>query len=298
MKFTKSALLAGALAVTCMVAAGRDAAAAEKHFLWKVTGGKGMAYVLGTIHVGTKDLYPLAPVIEDAFSRSDALIEELDPTQTGELLRVAQDIIKDGIYPVGDSLANHLSKATQEQLEEYAKTNPLGPGYARAKPWLLSLMVMQVELKQLGLDKTKGLDLHFIEEATQAKKPIEALETAAFQIKLFSSFTDALQDQLLMTTLLDAQKATKIVDLTLQAWRAGDSAQMESVITGEVREHPFLRPVMEKLLYERNAAMTQKIEAALETGKTYFVAVGAGHLVGERGILEALRRRNYAIEQL
>ena len=43
--------------------------------------------------------------------------------------------------------------------------------------------------------------------------------------------------------------------------------------------------------------MTRKIEAFLKTGKTYFVAVGAGHLVGERGIVNQLRRKNYRVEQ-
>lgn len=298
MTFKKFTPLAAALTLACLVMASGDAAAAPKHFLWKVTGGKGIAYVLGTIHVGTKDLYPLASVIEDSFRRSDVLVEEIDTTQAGELLRVSKNILKDGIYPAGDTAANHLNKATLEQLADYAKTNPLAPGYIRAKPWLLSLLVMQGELKHLGLDKAKGLDVHFLEEAKAAKKPIEALETADFQIRLFSSFDDALQEQLLMTTLLDAQQAVKIVDLTLEAWRAGGSARMEDVITAEVRQHPFLAPVMDKLLYERNAAMTQKIAAALETGKTYFVAVGAGHLVGSRGIIEELRRRNYAVEQL
>ena len=36
----------------------------------------------------------------------------------------------------------------------------------------------------------------------------------------------------------------------------------------------------------------------MQTPKTYFVAVGAGHLSGERGILSQLRGKHYEIEQL
>jgi uncharacterized protein YbaP (TraB family) len=54
---------------------------------------------------------------------------------------------------------------------------------------------------------------------------------------------------------------------------------------------------MEKIFYERNDAMTQKIEEFLQTDKTYFVAVGAGHLVGERGIVQQLRDKNYTVDQ-
>jgi uncharacterized protein len=49
---------------------------------------------------------------------------------------------------------------------------------------------------------------------------------------------------------------------------------------------------------QRNDTMAQKIEGFLKTPKTIFVAVGAGHLTGERGILAQLRAKNYEIEQL
>ena len=49
---------------------------------------------------------------------------------------------------------------------------------------------------------------------------------------------------------------------------------------------------------QRNDGMTRQIEQFLQTPKTYFVAVGAGHLLGERGILSQLRRNNYDVEQL
>lgn len=301
MKSAKFRLTLVAFIVSFLIAASPAAAdMAQKHFLWKLTGGAsgGTAYLLGTIHVGVQELYPLPPVIETAFAQSDVLIEELDPTKSGELQHVMQDMLATGVYHGEDSVEHHLSPKTREQLAAYIKTNSLGADYTRLKPWLLSLLLMQARLKQLGLDQAKGLDVHFVEEATKAHKPIEALETADFQIKLFSSFNDSLQDQLLMTTLLDAQKATQVMDLMLEAWRAGDADAMDGVITREVRLHPFLQPVMEKLLYERNETMAQRIAAFLKPGKTCFVAVGAGHLVGARGIISLLRAHNFAVEQL
>ena len=49
---------------------------------------------------------------------------------------------------------------------------------------------------------------------------------------------------------------------------------------------------------QRNDRMTQQIERFLQTRKTYFVAIGAGHLTGDRGILSQLRSKNYTVEQL
>jgi len=287
------------LALLCLALASHagEPAAAQKHFLWKVTGGNGVVFLFGTVHVGKQDLYPLASVIEDSFKQSDILVEEIDPANSLEALRLAQDIIKGGMYPAGDSIGNHLTEETRGRLTEYAKAGQLGADYTRAKPWLLSLMIIQHQLKEMGFDSSKGLDQHFMQEARDTHKAIEALETADSQLRMFSSFSDELQDQLLLTTLLDASEATQIVDRTLEAWSSGNTGAMDELINRDVRDHPVLQPLMETMFYQRNDAMARKIEKFLETGKTYFVAVGAGHLVGERGIVNQLRRKDYTVEQ-
>jgi uncharacterized protein YbaP (TraB family) len=73
---------------------------------------------------------------------------------------------------------------------------------------------------------------------------------------------------------------------------------MEQAKLRYVRDYPQLKPVFEKMFDQRNDTMTQQIEQFLRTPKTYFVAIGAGHLSGERGILSQLRSKNYEIEQL
>ena len=56
--------------------------------------------------------------------------------------------------------------------------------------------------------------------------------------------------------------------------------------------------VYEKLIYERNRRMVSKIQDFLGTGDTYFIVVGAGHLVGSEGIIRLLEKRGYRVEQL
>jgi len=56
-------------------------------------------------------------------------------------------------------------------------------------------------------------------------------------------------------------------------------------------------PVYEKLLYERNNTMATRIEGFLKAGGRYFVVVGAGHLVGKKGIIELLKKKGYPVEQ-
>jgi hypothetical protein len=281
-----------------LAGATRSPAAGDKHFFWKVTGGQGTVYLLGTIHVGKAELYPLPALIEDSFRQSDVLIEEIDLSAEGETQRLSQAVILQGSYPSGDALTNHISQQTQALLAEYAKGNPLGANYTRFKPWLLGLLIDAIEVKRLGLDGAKGLDEHLADEATQQHKPVSGLETADSQLRLVMSFPDDLQDKLLMASLVEAKKGQETMERMMAAWTSGSPVAMDKVISDEVREYPVLKPVMEKILYQRNDAMAQKIEGFLKTQKTYFVAVGAGHLVGERGIINQLRDKHYVVEQL
>jgi len=153
-------------------------------------------------------------------------------------------------------------------------------------------------MKRVGIDPSYGLDRHFLEEAQQSHKQIGALEDAGSQIKLFSSLSEEFQDRLLLSSLVDMEKWASVVDLMTRSWRLGDAAAMQKLITSSVRDYPQLKPLMTKLLDDRNTAMTAKIERFLQTPKSYFVAVGAGHLVGDKGILSQLRRKNFRVEQL
>src|SRR5439155_17360806 len=155
-----------------------------------------------------------------------------------------------------------------------------------------------IEAKRMGFDMSEGLDRHFVDKATEMHKPIATLETTEFQLDLISSFPEELQDRLLLSSLLDAEHKSDGMDRMLQAWKSGDADEMEKAKLHYVRENPSLKPVFEKMFDQRNDGMTRQIEQFLQTPKTYFVAVGAGHLTGERGILSQLRGRHYEIEQL
>jgi len=78
----------------------------------------------------------------------------------------------------------------------------------------------------------------------------------------------------------------------------GDTKGMESILTRSVSEDKRLSPIFEKLIYERNRKMVSKIEDLLRTKETYFVIVGAGHLVGNRGIIGNPEGKRIFVEQL
>ena len=78
----------------------------------------------------------------------------------------------------------------------------------------------------------------------------------------------------------------------------GGHKGVESIIIRSLAEDKRLSPIYEKLIYERNRSMASKIEDYLKTKETYFVVVGAGHLVGSQGIIELLKGKGFVVEQL
>jgi uncharacterized protein len=303
MTFWRRALTITALALCCFAFTGAAPPAAgdgvPRHFLWKVTGPKGVVYLLGTIHAGKADFYPLPTIIEDSFKEADTLIEEIDISQPAEAARAQRGLIEDGSYPNGDTITNHLSEVTRSHLAAYLKNGGLPePAVAHMRPWLVSMLVEQLELQRMGFDPSYGLDQHFLEEARQSHKQIGALENVESQVKLLSSLSEEFQDHLLLSSLVDMEKSQDVLDLLTRAWQSGDAAAMQELIASSIREYPQLKPLMTKLLDDRNTAMTAKIGRFLQTPKSYFVAVGAGHLVGDQGILSQLRRQNFTVEQL
>jgi uncharacterized protein YbaP (TraB family) len=65
-----------------------------------------------------------------------------------------------------------------------------------------------------------------------------------------------------------------------------------------MKEDPRMSSIIDKLYNKRNEKMASKIQEYLKTKETYFVVVGAGHLVGSKGIIEILREKGYTVEQL
>jgi uncharacterized protein YbaP (TraB family) len=266
-----------------------------KNFLWKVQSEASTVYLFGSIHLLKKENYPLSQAIETAFEKSDTLVVEANIQDQTKIN--PQAIMEKGLYPPNDSIAEHLSPETHELLKNETAKLSLPPEFFRMqRPWLLSMTLEAMELLKLGYDPRYGADYHFLSKAAGRKKILE-LESVEEQINLLAGLSDREQELLLLLTLKDLQTAAGEVDQAVRAWKSGDTKGMEAVMTKSLKEDPKLAPIHEKLIVERNRKMVSTVEEYLRSKGTYFVVVGAGHLTGEKGIIEALWKKGYPVEQ-
>lgn len=270
-------------------------AADQKNFLWKVRSKTATVYLLGSIHYLRKDAYPLNISIEDAFSRSNVLVVEANVNDPDKLY--FSKFIEGVFYPGEDTLDKHVSRRTYELvIGEFDKYGLPAEVLAKEKPWFLALTLTALGLLKSGFEPRYGTDMHFLSKAGQ--KRIVELESLDQQVDLLSNFSDSEQEAFLVHTIKELNTLGRESDRLLETWKAGDAKGLESIMAKGYAGDQGMASIYEKLLYARNRSMTAKVEDFLRSKDTCFVVVGAGHLVGKKGIVELLRAKGYAVEQM
>ncbi len=284
------------LLIACLALAPAQAAN-DRGFFWRVSSPTTVVYLLGSIHFADSSFYPLREIIEKNFQQADALVVELDitgidPQQYSEYIR------RHGYYPPGDSIKQHISKQSWRRLQALLQTFNIAPETVVTKrPGLLIMDLTAAMLDRLGYHAGEGIDLHFILQARRQGKPVIGLETLQQQLALFINMPAA--ETLLQASLDEAEQAEAQLQQLEQAWKSGDEQALQQLmITQPEARYKDYRRINEALLYRRNDAMAAKIRAMLAGDKRVFVVVGAGHLVGERGIVWQLKQAGYNVERL
>jgi len=267
----------------------------QKSFLWKVQSSRSTVYLLGSIHFLKEEVYPLNQAIENAYESSDTLVVEANINELGNLdLKMLADR---AFYKTNDDIEKHVSPETYRLIEKERKTLGMPAEIIRMqKPWFLALSFQAMELVRLGYDPQHGVDYHFLRRA-QGKKTILELESLDEQLGLLSAFSDKEQEQFLLYTLRTLSSMDSQVGSMVRAWTSGDAQAMESIISDAAVHDASITPVIRKLFDERNVKMTSRIEGYLNSNGSYFVIVGAGHLVGKRGLVELIKSKGYVVEQ-
>ena len=282
-------------AVVVAAAALCDARAATRNFIWKISGKQNAIYLVGSIHMLTKDYYPLNPALDTAFKGSDLLVEEAD---LGEMLgaEAQMSVLLRGRLPSDQTLEKVVSPETYAQVSKHVTAHGLPIELLKQfKPWMLALMIETFEWQKAGFDPSLGLDKHFYDRAQTDGKTIQGLETADYQISLFDSRTAQQQDRLLADTLKSIDTEMTSIGKLTEAWKAGDTATIERIVLNDLKQDAVM---YQRLLVERNLNWMPKIEALFTRSGRTFVVVGAAHLVGPDGLLAMLKSKGYTVEQL
>ena len=269
-------------------------AKAKNNCLWSTETGKNTIYLLGSLHVLRGNSFPLSKEIEEAYSDCTKVVFETNPDSVNDPAFQAQ-MMAHGLYAEGQTLKRNVSQQTYRLLEK--KVHAVGLPVAqfdRFKPWVCALILTSMEFQRLGLDPRYGIDAHFFERAKRDGKEIVALESAEYQLGLFTKMGKTEQESFLRQTLKDLELIETMASEMVDAWRTGDGDKLSSIIRANFEEHPDM---YKRFITQRNAKWASQIETLMGQDETVLVIIGAGHLVGAESIVELLRKRGHRVVQ-
>ncbi len=288
--------LALALALALPQPASRAEALLHGHgLLWKIEGGGAApSYLFGTIHLRDTRVTTLPGPVADAIDATRSLSIEVLLNAASKLRTMGRMMITEG--PKLDEI---LGDALFASVVDAAKPYGLNRNVVRhMKPWAMWLL--------LGLppEEVKAVSKMPLDQALQADamrrgKPVYGLETIDEQLDSVAGLTEYEHIALLASAVDDRHEVEAMLENMTRLYLARDVAAIYDLMTAQSWniERAVVESVMERLIDFRNLRMTERMIARLDEGAA-FVAVGAMHLPGERGMLRLLEQRGYTVSRV
>ncbi|MFV8781723.1 TraB/GumN family protein [Microbulbifer sp. SA54] len=273
-------------------------AAGDRGVLMVATKGAQKIYLLGSIHLADQSFYPLRDTISNAYENSDALVVEADVIRMDSDPELQQKITQESFYPAGDELKNHLSPEVYGELQAWLQKRGIPARlFSRMRPAIAMITLSIVEMQARGLDPNAGIDRYFLTQAHSQNKTVLELESVLQQLKMLNELEQA--ELYLKQTLEQLAEMDQFVPRITEAWKTGDlEALYDLVFREDAKEHPEFAQLHERLFYQRNREMANKIQTLSAQYGTLFVVVGAGHLVGDKSVTYYLKATGFNIRQI
>jgi uncharacterized protein YbaP (TraB family) len=264
----------------------------EKSLLWEIS-GNGLtkpSYLYGTIHMICKDDASLGDSLVAAIEKADRVYFEVDMDNLMEMVMAFKDFKMRNDTTLSDLLSKEDYKKVKEFMESKSTLLPFSK-LETYKPMLVSSLLMESDA---GCEQAVAMEQLILEEAKKNNKRVEGLETMSYQASIFDSIPYKLQAEQLVKYVKDEGdskgKADKQFEEMTDAYKSQDIEKLGEFIN----EDEEIGGYGDLLLYNRNRNWVKKIKTIMPE-KSIVIAVGAGHLAGEKGVIKLLRKEGYTV---
>ncbi len=260
----------------------------NRGLLWRVRkAGVAPSYVYGTIHVGDPRLAELPAPVRAAFAAAHSLMLEFmpDPYARERFLEAA-------LYPDGRTLEREIGAADFERALEQLKPIGLEREFVnKLKPW-----GVLINLRASGDAASPPPDAQLLRLAGERRLPLHQIENVEEQIFTFDELAMESQVALLRHSLEHREELLALAESTLQAYLARDLERIWRLREEFIRRYPAVAAhqaaMTKRVVHDRNVVMAYRMQRQLRRGNA-FVALGALHLYGDKGVLALLEEDGY-----
>jgi uncharacterized protein YbaP (TraB family) len=249
------------------------------------------SYLFGTMHMICANDIQLSDSLSKAIEKSDHVYLELDMDNMMEMMGAMMHMTMRDDTTLSDLLTETEYKKVKAYFEEHSGMIPFSM-LEKYKPLLIESMIMEQSAQCENMIVMEQL---VMEEAKKHDKDIRGLETMDFQLSIFDSIPYGVQAKQLLSMVEgagnDKKDESDLKELT-DAYRKQELNKMDELTK---KEDMGIQNFTDILLYNRNAMWAKKLQG-LMAKNALVVAVGAGHLPGDRGVINLLRKAGYKVE--
>jgi uncharacterized protein YbaP (TraB family) len=260
--------------------------------LWKIS-GKGLdkpSYLFGTIHMICEDDAVLSSNFKKAIRNSDEVYFEVDMDNLFEIFGAMSKMKMNGDTTLRDLLNDDDYKKVKNYFESRSSMLP----FSMLETFKPILAASTLEESSMPCEKTTMMEQVIMKEANENDKKIKGLETMSFQASVLDSIPYKLQAEQLVSYIDNAgkdKKEDKQLQEMFDAYRKQDLSRLEKLM---VDTDAGMKGFIDIMLYHRNQNWVNKLNDLLPH-KSLVIAVGAGHLPGEKGLINLLRKQGYTV---
>ena len=283
-----------AIAVTACAAPAAEPREASPA-MWKVADKDTTVYLFGTIHLLPKDTHWRSAAFDRAAASADTLVvetvvDEANPAETvAQLFKLA---VAEGLPPITERVPPEKRADLEKAI---AKSGMPQAVLDKLETWAAAFLLLGVQFKDLGLDPGSGVETALRKQFEQGGKKIGQLETNAEQLGFFDTLSEVSQRNFLVSVLDDPTAMKREFGGMLEAWSRGDVKAIAKSFNEDLGDSPELRAA---LLDRRNANWASWVKSRLDQPGTVLVAVGAGHLAGDKSVVSMLEKQGVKVTRV
>lgn len=286
------ALACAALVATCGPAPGSRPASGPA--LWRVHDADSDVYLFGTVHVLPQGLSWKSPSVRQAFARAGTIWFE---TRTDDAAgaKIAAFVAAHGVNPPGVTLSSQLAPDDRARLARVTAMLALDrAALERMRPWVAALQLSLALLQKQGRAADAGVEQALEADAAAQGKQTAYFETAEDQLRIFTTLSAPAERRFLTSTLRQIEEDADSSDRMDGLWARGQAHELGVLILEQAEEAG--PDTAEALIYQRNRAWADRIDEIMAGKGIAFVAVGAAHMAGPRGVPALLQARGHVVD--
>ena len=265
----------------------------QNSLCYKVTGTglSAPSYVFGTIHLISKKDFFLPKSTETAFKGCKTLALEVDLNMDKA---TKKEVGKSAILPNGKSIDDYCNEAELKAIKSFMADTVKISGlkiklYSRLKPIYLQSILLKEQLKG-----AKSYEETFAKKAKKNKMNQVGLEAISLQMKVLDTIPIATQIKDMVTSINQGKASIREFNEMIKVYKTQNIEKLHELT---ISEDSGIANFEDVFLNNRNESWIPVIEGLIKKQAT-FIAVGAAHLGGEKGVLNLLKLKGYTIEPL